>query len=107
MNTQTPNFAYHRPSAGIGIHRAHGPESLAVVSKGSPSDTILVGGGDVGRGLVLQCSTNLTNARGGWNTCSQVGFIASRSGVPTAFTVPATNRNSFYRIMTTNTPPTY
>jgi hypothetical protein len=31
MNTKIPNFAYPDSSAGIGIHRAHGMESVAVM----------------------------------------------------------------------------
>jgi hypothetical protein len=76
-----------------------------VLSEGSNSAFCLtVNGGDSGHGFVLQSSTNL--ARNAWNNCSSVAFVSSTNEVPSFITILTTNICSFFRLATTNLPPT-
>ena len=69
--------------------------------------TVTANGGSSGRGFILQSSTNLT----AWANCSGINFISATNDLPNVtpaqFVYQLTNSSSFYRTMTTNTPPTY
>jgi hypothetical protein len=80
------------------------PMVLALNQNGTNA-TVTVNGGDSGRGFVLQSSPDLS----AWTNCSPVTFISPTNDLPGAlpsqFVYPANNRLLFFRLATTNLPP--
>jgi hypothetical protein len=66
--------------------------------------SVIVSGGDSGRGYALQSSADLT----AWTNCSAITFVPTNAPpnlAPAVFAYPATNRSLFFRTATTNLPP--